>query len=126
MPGAPPPRMNDAGMATMHGGQRPPQPVRVERHQHEMHMVGHQAPGPHLDVGLAAVLRQEIAVERIILPAEEGARAAVAALRDMVRDTGDDDAGETTHVSIMRNGELQSQLVHCHRNSQLGCYLHLS
>jgi hypothetical protein len=27
------------------------------------------------------------------------------ALRDMVRDAGDDDAGETSHVSIMRSGE---------------------
>ena len=49
-------------------------------------------------IALAAVLRQEIAVERMILLAEEGARAAVAALGDMVRNTGDDDAGEAGHA----------------------------
>ena len=99
MPGAPPPRMNAARVAPMHAGQRPPQPVGVERHQDEMHVVGHQAPRPHLDVGLAAVLRQEIAVERVVLVGEEGARAAVATLRDMVRDAGDDDAGEAGHAT---------------------------
>ena len=75
MPAAPAARMNDAGVAAVHGGQRPAQPVGIGRHQDEMHMVGHQAPGPHLHIGLAALLRQEIAVERIILVAEEGARA---------------------------------------------------
>ena len=59
-----------------------------------MHVVGHQAPGPHRDIGLAAVLRQEIAAECMVLVAEEGARAAVAALGDVVRKAGDDDAGE--------------------------------
>ena len=63
-----------------------------------LHMVGHQAPSPYFDIGLAAVLRQQIAVERVILVAEEGARAAVAALGDMVRNAGDDDAGEAGHA----------------------------
>ena len=44
------------------------------------------------DISLAAVLRQQIAVERMILLAEECARAAVAALGDVVRIVGDDDA----------------------------------
>ena len=97
MAGAPAPRRDDARIAPMHGGERPAQPVGVGRHQDEMHMVGHQTPRPHVDIGLAAVLRQEIAVERIIAVAAKGARAAVAALGDMVRNAGDDDAGEAGH-----------------------------
>ena len=69
-------------------------------------MVGHQAPGPHLDLGRAAVLRQQIAVERVILVAEKGARAAVAALGDMMRNAGDDDAGETGHAKKMAPAKL--------------------
>ncbi len=60
-----------------------------------MHVVGHQAPSPHLDAGGAAVLRQQIAVESIVV--DEGSRAAIAALRDMVRNAGDDDTGEANH-----------------------------
>jgi len=67
------------------------QPVGVGGGEKEMHMVGHRAPGPNFDLGRAAVLRQKIAVERIIVVAEECARAAVATLGDMVRKTGDDD-----------------------------------
>lgn len=83
----------------MDGGERPGQPVGVGRHQDKMDMVGHEAPRPHLDIGGAAALGQEIAVERVIGVAEEHARAAVAALGDVVRMTGDDDAGEAGHAA---------------------------
>ena len=43
------------------------------------------------------MLGQQIAIERVVVVAEEGARAAVAALGDVVRMTGNDDAGETGH-----------------------------
>ena len=63
-----------------------------------MHVVGHQAPRPHRDIGGAAVFGEQIAVERIIVVAEEGPRTAVATLGDVVRMTGDDDAGEAGHA----------------------------
>ena len=44
---------------------------------------------------------EQVAVERIVGVAEERARAAVAALGDVVRMTGDDDAGETGHAASM-------------------------
>ena len=62
-------------------------------------MVGHQAISPHRDARLAAALSQQIAVERVVGIAEEPARAAVAALRGVVRQAGDDDAGETGHAA---------------------------
>ena len=101
MAGAPAPCMNDAGIAAMHGRQRLAQAVGVGRHQNEMHVIGHQAPRPYLHLRGAAVLGEQIAIKRVIGVAEEGARAAVAALGDMVRIAGDDDAGETCHRSTM-------------------------
>ena len=64
-----------------------------------MHVVRHQAPGPHLDPGRAAILGEQVAVERIVVVAEERARAAVATLGDMVRQTGKYDAGEASHAA---------------------------
>ncbi len=86
--------MNDAGIAAMHRRKRAAQPVGIGRHQDEMHVVGHQAPGPYFNTCRAAALGQQIAVERIIVGAEECARSAIATLGDMVGKTGDDDAGE--------------------------------
>jgi len=59
--------------------------------------LGIRQPAPHLDIGLAAVLRQEVAIERKILVAEERACPAVAALGHVMRNAGDDGAGETGH-----------------------------
>ena len=64
-----------------------------------MHVVRHQAPGPHLDGRRAAMWGERIAMERIVGIVEEGPRAAIAALRDMVRMTGDDDTGEAGHAA---------------------------
>jgi hypothetical protein len=85
----------------------PVQPVPVGRHQDEMHMVGHQAPRPNLDIGRPAMLSEEIAVERIIGIGEERARAAIAALGDVVRMTGNDDTGEAGHaIGWPRTGRM--------------------
>ena len=93
------PRLDDAGIAAMHARQRAAQPVGIGRHQDEMHMVRHQAPGPHLDLGGAAIFGKQVAIQRIVAVVEKGARAAIAALGDMVRMTGNDDAGETGHAA---------------------------
>jgi hypothetical protein len=73
MSGAPPPRVNDAGIAAMHRRQRPAQPIGVRRHQDQMDVVRHQAPRPHLDVGRPAMLAEQIAVERVVGIAKERA-----------------------------------------------------
>jgi len=46
------------------------------------------------DARLAAALGHEIAVERIVAVREENRLPPVAALRDMMRPTGHDNAGE--------------------------------
>jgi hypothetical protein len=80
----------------VHPRQRAAQPVGIGRHQDQMHMVRHQAPGPDLDG--TAMFGEQVAIERIVAVAEEGPRAAVATLGDMIGMTGDDDAGETGHA----------------------------
>ena len=62
-------------------------------------MVRHQAPGPYLDAGGAAVFREKVAIERVVAVAEEGTRTAIAALSDMVRMIGNDDTGEAGHAA---------------------------
>ena len=61
-------------------------------------MVWHQTIGPHADTGLARGLANEVAVQRIVVGLEKGRLAAVATLRDVIGQTGDDEAGETSQV----------------------------
>src|SRR5258705_381182 len=89
------PCLDDTGIAAMQPRQRAAQPVGIGRHENQVHVVRHQAPGPNLDPGAAAILGEQVAIKRIIIIAEEGPRAAIATLRDMMRMTGDDDTGET-------------------------------
>ncbi len=49
MTGASTPRLDDAGIVTMPTRKRATQPVRIGWHKDEVHVVRHQAPGPHLD-----------------------------------------------------------------------------
>jgi len=92
-------RLNDAGVTAVHPRQRTAQPVGIGRDQNEMHMVRHQAPGPHFDRGLAGMGSQQVAVQRIVAVLEERPGAAIATLRDMVRMTGNDDASEAGHAA---------------------------
>lgn len=52
-------------------------------------MVGHKAPCPNADIGGTAMLDQQVSVELIILGREEDPGAAVAPLRNVMRQTGD-------------------------------------
>jgi hypothetical protein len=60
-------------------------PVGIGRDEDEMHVVRHQAPGPHLDLGGAAMGGEQIVIKRIVMVAEDGSGAAIATLRDMER-----------------------------------------
>ncbi len=64
-----------------------------------MHVVWHQAPGPHLNSGVAAICGEQVTIERVIVIVEERARPAIAALGDMVRMTGNNDTGKTGHAA---------------------------
>lgn len=92
-------RLDRSGIKSMDARERAAQPVGIGRHQDEMYVVRHQTPGPHLDAGRAAMGGEQIAIKRIVSVAEEGLRAAVAALDHVMRMIGDDDAGETGHAA---------------------------
>jgi len=47
---------------------------------------------------LAALARQEIAIKRVVVLAEEHALAPGAALRDMMGKAGDDEPGDAGHI----------------------------
>ncbi len=99
MAGALAPRVDDAGVTPMRRRERAPQPVRVGRRQDEMHRVRHPAPCPNLDAGGPAMLAEQVAIEGVVGVGEERARAAIAALGDVMRQAGDDDAGEAGHAA---------------------------
>ena len=60
-------------------------------------MIGHQAAGPDFHAGLAASLAQEIEIRLIVVVGKRTRPAAIAALGHMVRQSGDDEAGDTGH-----------------------------
>jgi len=91
-------RMNNSGIAAMHRRQRPAQPVRVGRHEDQMDMVRHQAPRPDVDPCGATGRCEEVAIQRVVVIAEERARPAVATLRHVVRQAGDNDTGKAGHT----------------------------
>lgn len=62
-------------------------------------MVGHQAPGEAAHVLAGAGGRRQIHIGRIVGVLEECVLAAVAALRHVVGDAGNDDRCETGHGS---------------------------
>ena len=70
----------------------------------EMDVVGHEA----ISVNEEAVLRrgalEQAEVYAAIIVDEEHVLMIVAALRDVVRATGNDDSGDTWHAAIIYNG----------------------
>jgi hypothetical protein len=60
-------------------------------------VIVHQAPGEAFHPRRRAALPQQIEIEAPIRVREEDRLTAIAALRDMVRGTGNDDAGKAGH-----------------------------
>lgn len=54
-------------------------------HQDQVHMVGHQAPGPHRNAHLRATLGELVATGGMIVVGKEGLLPAIAALGDVMR-----------------------------------------
>ena len=92
------PRMNSTGVSAMHPGKRAARAVRVGGHEDRMNVVGHQAPGPDLDPGRPALAAEDVAVKGVILVLEKRPLSTIAALRHVMWDTGNDDAGEAGHA----------------------------
>lgn len=98
MPGHPQPRVDVSGVVAMHITECTAEAVLISRHRDHMNVVGHQAIGPYLHSRPFSPIGEEIKVERVVAVFKERPFAAVAALGDVVRDSGEDCAGETGHL----------------------------
>ena len=76
---------------------RAAQAVSLFRRRDQVDMIGHQAIGPNRDARLARLFGQEIAVDLVIAILEEDRFTPIPPLSDMVREAGDDRAGEARH-----------------------------
>ncbi len=81
----------------MRARQRERKTESVLRRQDQMRVIGHEAIGPAGDAKTAARLGQPVAIERIIVGFEEYFLTPVATLGDVMRQTGNDDAGDADH-----------------------------
>ena len=77
--------------------ERPRERLLAVRHENEMNVVRHQTIGPASDAVLAALASQKVAIELVVVIAEEHSLAPVAALREVMGKSGDDEASDTSH-----------------------------
>lgn len=87
-----------AAVATVSLAERRAQPVGGFGDEDEVDVIVHQAPAEAGDVRRLAAIGDEGEIGAAIVVGEEHREAAIAALRHMMRDAGDDDAGETGHA----------------------------
>jgi hypothetical protein len=80
-----PPRITSTSLAD-----GPPQAVFGLGRRNQMDVIGHQAIAPNLDAPFAAPVGHQFDIRRIVSIVEKSLLAAVATLRDMVRQTRDD------------------------------------
>ena len=57
-----------------------------------MHMIGHENPAPDVNLRGPAMTPQKVKIKLVVVLAKKCPRPSIAALRDMMRNTGDDDA----------------------------------
>ena len=62
-----------------------------------MDVIGHQAIGPAGDAEAPAGFGEPVLVEPVVVGLEEDPLAAIAALSDVMRQAGDNDAGDAGH-----------------------------
>lgn len=77
--------------------QRGAQPVLARGHEDEVDMIVHQAPGEAARALSRASGGEQREIFATVVIGKEDGQAAIAALRDVVGDVGDDDAGESCH-----------------------------
>lgn len=79
----------------------PGEAVCVGGTENEMHVIGHQAIGPHADLRLAHLFGKNVAIDVLIAVFEKDGFTAVAARRDVMRAAWNDDAQEPGHGPFM-------------------------
>ena len=97
-------------IAPMQRRERPPQSVGVGGFEDQVNMIGHRHPRPHRDLRGAAMLAQQVAIMAIILVLEERPLATIAALGDVVWQSGDDDTGKAGHATSCPSQAILAKL----------------
>lgn len=87
-----------AGIAPVRLRQRGAQTVCRAWHQDQVDMVVHQAPGQARNTATHAAIAQQVAIFAAIIVREKHRQPAVAALGDMMRHTGENDTGKSSHM----------------------------
>src|SRR5438093_10570979 len=91
------PRIDEVGVAAMGLGEGTAQPMLVRGHDNDVHVIWHQAVAPYLATCLFGGFGEDVTIEGIVAVAEEGLLTAITALGHMMRDTGNDEARQTSH-----------------------------
>jgi hypothetical protein len=94
----------------------PAEAIGRSRNHDEVDVVRHEAVGPDLDLAAVAPFCSESDVEAVIVRAEERPLSTVTALRDVVRQGGDDYAGQASHgerVARIAETAVRASYVSC-------------
>jgi YD repeat-containing protein len=91
--------------------QRRAQAIGTLRHEDQVDVIVHQAPGEAAHVRRGAALAHQLQIQAPVLIREEHRLPAIAALGDVVSDAGDDDAGEAGHSGDVAIGVTDGYLV---------------
>jgi len=83
------------------GADRTAETFPIVRAEHRMHMIGHEASGPHFDFRFAPLPGKHVATDVLVAVLEEDRRAPVAPRGDMVRAAGDGKAQQTGHALLL-------------------------
>lgn len=97
----------------------PREPLLFARYNNEMHMIWHQAVGPHFDACLSQLFGEKIAINLLIAIIEKDGLAPVAALGDVMGAIRDDDAGDTRHCESLHNVQADKRRLRLWRSRKL-------
>jgi len=91
------PQIDGGGVFLMRFADCPAQSFCRIRHGDQMNVIGHEAIRPDVDVEAVARFGQQREIEQVVVWFEERELPAVAALCDVVRQSGNDHAGKASH-----------------------------
>src|SRR5271154_1415185 len=111
--GALSPRVDHGRVTPMHASERSTQAVFALGGENEMDVIGHETPRPDRDARLARRLGQTVAIGDLVGRGKEPLLPAIATLRDMVGQAGNDDSGKTGHGPILAADMVAVNRMHC-------------
>ena len=101
--------VNRAGVTPVSFSHRAGQGRRLGRNEDEVNVIGHQTPGPHLHVVLGRERREQLQVGLAIGVRRKQGQRAHAALKDVMGQPREDDAGHAGHGLMRRSSRATHQ-----------------